>query len=172
MTVPIVKSSVDVAIWFFDQARRDDIHMPAIKLQRLLWIAQGLYAAMNHGRMLIPAIFVADETGPLEQTVYHVFEDGRPMLMQHKLPVEAENFLSRLWTRYGHHSSDFLSRQTKHSDPYVAALREGSGTVIEFAEIAKHFTQPPDRHRKVAAADGRLLQKWLPTAKPVSPKLG
>lgn len=168
MTVPVVSSTIDVAIWFFDQSRRDDIHLPAMKLQRLLWIAQGLYAAMHHGRMLMPATFVADETGPLEPTIYHLFEDGRPQIPPRKIPMEVENFLLRLWQRYGHHSAEFLNRQIKHSEPYRKAFRLGRGSLISFEDIVTHFTQPPDRKRQVATSDGRLLKKWTPTAKPTA----
>jgi len=167
MTVPVVTSVLDVALWIFDQARRDDQHLPAQKLQRLLWIAQGLYAAETHGRMLMPATFVAEETGPTEPTVFHIFEDSRPPIAQRKLVPEAENFLHRIWQKYGHHSADYLNRMMSHNEVYRRAYRKEVGTVIPFAAIVQHFTQKPEPRMQVKTSDGRLLRKWVPTAKPV-----
>lgn len=166
MTVPMATSALDVALWFFDQGRRDDQHLPAQKLQRLLWIAQALYAAENHGRMLMPAVFVAEETGPTEPTVFHAFEDSRPPIMQRRLRPEVENFLHRVWRKYGHHSPDYLNRMMSHNEVYRRAYRKEPGTVIPFEVIAKHFTQKPDQRLQVKTADGRILKKWVPTAKP------
>ena len=168
MTVPVVGSTLDVALWLFDQSRRDDQHLPAQKLQRLLWIAQALYAAENHGRMLMPATFVASETGPTEPTVFHVFEDSRPPIAQHRMRSEAENFLSRIWRKYGHHSPDYLNRMMSHNEVYRRAYRKEPGTVIPFETIAKHFTTKPDMGSQVKTSDGRILKKWVPTAKPVA----
>lgn len=168
MTVPVVGSTLDVALWFFDQSRRDEQHLPAQKLQRLLWIAQALYAAENHGRMLMPATFVAGETGPTEPTVFHVFEDSRPPIAQHRMRPEAENFLSRIWRKYGHHSPDYLNRMMSHNEVYRRAFRKEAGTVIPFETIAKHFTSKPDTGSQVKTSDGRILKKWVPTAKPVA----
>lgn len=169
MTVPVVTSTLDVALWLFDRARRDDQHMPAQKLQRLLWIAQALYAAECHGRMLMPATFVAEEVGPTEPTIFHVFQDSRPPLVPGKIVPEAENFLDRIWRKYGHHSTDHLNRMMSASDIYRRALRRERGTVIPFETIAKHFTEKPKKVEQVKTTDGRILKKWLPTAKPGEP---
>jgi uncharacterized phage-associated protein len=166
MTVPRIQSSLDVALWFFDQARRDDQHLPAQKLQRLLWIAQSIYAAENHGRMLMPATFVADPSGPTEPTIFHAFEDSRPPIALNKLPPEGENFLARIWRKYGHHKPDHLNRMMSQNEVYRRALRREAGTVIPFEAIAKHFTQKPEPGGHVKTPDGRVLKKWMPTAKP------
>lgn len=170
MTVPVVSSTFDVALWLFDQSRRDDQHLPAQKLQRLLWIAQALYAAENHGRMLMPATFVAEEYGPTEPSIFHAFEDSRPPIAQRKMVPEAENFLHRVWRKYGHHSPDYLNRMMTSNEIFRRAFRKEPGTVIPFETIAKHFTQKPDMSKQVKTQDGRILQKWIPTAKPVGPR--
>ena len=168
MTVPVVKSTLDVALWFFDQGRREDLHVPAQKLQRLLWIAQALYAAETHGRMLMPAVFIAEETGPTEPTVFHIFEDSRPPIAINKMTPEAENFLHRIWRKYGHHSAEYLNRMMAHSDVYRRAWRKEPGTVIPFNAIVDHFTKKPSADSQVKTQDGRILRKWVPTAKPVA----
>ena len=62
----VVESTFDVALWFQDRARREDTNLQAQKLQRLLYLAQSYYSAMNYGRKLMPAVFVAQEMGPIE----------------------------------------------------------------------------------------------------------
>ncbi len=170
MTVPVVQSTLDVALWLFDQSRRDDIHMPAQKLQRLLWLAQAIYAAEYHGRMLMPATFVADQTGPMEPTVFHIFEDSRPPIAAGKLVPEAENFLRRIWRKYGHHSPDYLNRMLQNNEVYRRHYRKEPGTVIPFEAIKRHFTQKPDPDGMVKTQDGRVLKKWVPGAKPPGPR--
>lgn len=167
MTVPVIRSTLDVALWFFDQGRRQDQHLPAQKLQRLLWIAQALYAAENHGRMLMPATFVAEESGPTEPTIFHIFEDSRPPIAPRKIVPEAENFLHRVWRKYAHHSTDYLNRMMISNEVYRRAWRRERGTVIPFEAVAAHFTQKPDLSKQVKTADGRVLKKWVPMAKPV-----
>ncbi|MBP5855394.1 hypothetical protein KAJ83_00095 [Marivibrio halodurans] len=166
MTVPAIPSTLDVALWLFDQSRREDIYMPAQKLQRLLWLQQGTYAAMNHGRMLMPATFVADETGPIEATVFHLFEDSRPPIPPRPIEAVAENHLARTWRRYAHHSPDYLTKPIVKQLSYREAWKRGPGSVIPFEAIARDFTQLPESETLVKAGDGRALRKWVPTAKP------
>src|SRR3546814_15335998 len=63
-----VESTLDVALWFLDRARREDSYLPAQTLQRLLYMAQGFYAAGFHCRKPLPAPFVAPQLGPVERT--------------------------------------------------------------------------------------------------------
>src|SRR3546814_15279512 len=88
-----VESTLDVALWFLDRARREDSYLQAQKLQRLLYLAQGFYAAGFHGRKLMPATFVAHELGPVEPTVFRLFELGPPNVTQIDPPAEVVNFL-------------------------------------------------------------------------------
>ena len=166
MTIPGISSTLDVAIWLFDQGTRDEIYMPAQKLQRLLWLQQGSYAAMNHGRMLMPAVFIADQAGPIEPTVFHLFEDSRPPIPPRKIDAVAENHLVRIWRRYAHHSPDYLTKGIVKMLCYRDAWKRGPGSVIPFDQIARDFTQLPDSDEIVRADDGRALKKWVPTATP------
>ena len=54
MAAPATSSIFDVAHWFVERARFEDSYLQAQKLQRLLWLAQGHYAATYHGRKLMP----------------------------------------------------------------------------------------------------------------------
>jgi len=54
-----------------------------------------------------------------------------------------------------------------HNDVYRRAYRKEAGTVIPFEQIAQHFTQKPEPKAQVKTSDGRILRKWMPSAKPV-----
>ncbi|RED50977.1 Panacea domain-containing protein [Aestuariispira insulae] len=173
MTTPAVPSAIDVANWFAEIARKEDIYLQPQKLQRLLYISQGSYAAMNYGRKLMPATFVADETGPLEPNVYRVFELGRPKITAYKMPPEIENFLARIWRKYCHHSTDYINQQIQYHEIYMEAIRKGHFEEIPFDKIVRFFSgrEKPKiqrKQKKVVTADGRKLEKWLPTAQATS----
>ena len=77
-----VSNAFDIAFWFADTALNENEYLQPQKLQRLLFIAQSYYCIVQKGRKLMPAVFVADETGPMEPNVYMAFSRGRQTLMQ------------------------------------------------------------------------------------------
>lgn len=169
MATTAVESVIDVALWFMDRARRDDVYLQPQKLQRILYIAQGSFAAMHHGRKLMPAVFVAGETGPQDPNVFRLFERGRPSnVTADRILPEVENFLSVVWRRYGHHSTEYLNQQIQYHEIYRAAFRKGLGEEIPYLAIVKFFTrvERAPRPQMVKTADGRRLQKWMPSATP------
>lgn len=168
MPSPAVQSAVDVATWFADQARKEDLYLQPQKLQRLLYIAQGSYAAMYYGRKLMPATFVADETGPVEPNIFRIFEMGRPKISAAPLPPEIEHFLSRIWRKYCHHATDYINKQIQYHEIYRKAIKRGLYEEIPFGEMARFFSGLDSERRKVqkvVTQDGRKLQKWVPGAK-------
>ncbi len=171
-TAPLIASSLDAAVWLHDRGRRGDGHVQMQQLHCLLYMAQGTYAAVNYGRMLIPATFVAEDNGPIEPTVFHAFEDGRPPLSPRRLVPPAENFLSSIWRKLGHHSTDHLVKRIREHRTYREALANESGTVIPLDFFADDFREhKPPGAKKVKTPDGRALEKWIPTAKPAGREL-
>lgn len=173
MTVTATGSVIDVALWFMDRARQDDLYLQPQQLQRLLYIAQGSYAAQHYGRKLMPAIFVAGETGPEDPNIMRLFEQGRPSNVRDpRVSPEVDNFLYSIWSRYGHHSTDYLNQQIRHHAIYSKALKKGVGEEIPYASIVRFFTQKQRSDvETVQTADGRRLSKWIPSAAPQA-KLG
>ncbi len=49
----------------------------------------------------MPATFLASELGPLEPSVFHVFDGPLPKLKASPLKSEIMVFLDGLWARYG-----------------------------------------------------------------------
>lgn len=163
MPKTVVESTLDVALWFLDRARLEDNYLQAQKLQRLLYLAQGYYAAKYYGRKLMPATFVAHEMGPMEPNVYRLFELGRPQIPNVGTPPEVEDFLQLLWRQFGQFSTERLGDLVRKHDIYIAAMQAGEGEEIGFETIKEFFGRKEKPAEKVRTADGRTVTKWLPT---------
>ncbi|MBL4721982.1 MAG: hypothetical protein JKY20_12745 [Alphaproteobacteria bacterium] len=164
MAIAATESSFDVALWFVEYARSEDDYLQAQKLQRLLWLAQGEYARAYHGRKLMPTIFLAHELGPVEPNVYRAFELGRPEIPDVRLPPEIEDFLIRIWGRFGHHATEHLNTVVRGHSVYREALAKGVGEEIEFLKIAAFFKEDVEKRKvsEIRSPDGRLWKKWSP----------
>jgi uncharacterized phage-associated protein len=157
---PALRAAFDAAAWFLDRARADDAHLPLQKLQRLLFIAQAAYAGSpGEGRaadaLLMPALFVADELGPIEPNLQRLLSDGRP----DDLPVEKPSgpvaaFLEDVWRRFGHMPADRLNALVAKNAAYAAALAAGRGTAIAPTAFAGAFAPTPAK----IAEDVRMLR--------------
>lgn len=172
---PTVRSAFDIAFWFLDKALDDNEYLQPQKLQRLLFLAQGYYGALGKGRKLMPAFFVADDAGPLEPNVFAAFSRGRPDVDTSLfLPDEAEAIVKGVWRRFGHHSTDHLTRLAKRSAAYREAYERGMGTEIAHEALCRSFMQAdtapsPQRvagPRVMVTQTGRpvTVQRWSPAA--------
>lgn len=108
MANPAVSTAIDVALWFLERARAADAHLPAQKLQNLLYLASIAYER-EHGAMLMPAVFVRNEISVVEPNVYRLFEDGRPRVRGESVPLAVQQFLEIVWSRYAHYRATQLN---------------------------------------------------------------
>jgi len=137
-----VKSAFDIAFWFADTALNENETMQPQKLQRLLFISQAYYRVAYPKRKLMPAIFVADEMGPVEANVYLAFSRGRPDVdVEIFLPHEVEGFLSSIWRQFGHHSIDRLNELTNETLAYKQARGRGDRAEIPLDMMQLSFTR-------------------------------
>ena len=147
------------------------------KLQRLLFIAQGYYTVAFAGRKLMPAVFVADEVGPIEPNVYLAFSKGRPEIdVELFLPHEVETFLGSIWQRFGHQPVERLNGLTNESVAYKHALRRGRRAEIPLADMRISFARAEStpgvdqvlKPKIMRSHTGRPVQVkgWVPGAKP------
>ena len=157
-------SCFDIAQWFVERARFEHSCLQAQKLQRLLWLAQGHYAATYHGRKLMPATFVAMTIGPREPNIYRAYELGRPAIPDMLPPAEVITFLDRLWGRFGHHSAEHLDKLVRARSIYTEALEKGEGEEIPFEKIARYYSEQRNVKPRtiVRSTDGREWKKWTP----------
>jgi hypothetical protein len=109
LPTPAVAVALDVAVWFLDCARASDAHLPAQKLQNLVYLACVHFERDHNGRPLIPAAFVANGIAVVEPNLYRLLEDGRPEMRSEPVPAFITTFLIGIWDRYGHHTIEHLN---------------------------------------------------------------
>ena len=159
-----VESSIDVALWFLNRASSEDSYIQAQKLQRLLYLAQGVYAQENYGRKLMPATFVTHDMGPIEPNIYRAFEAGRPQIDFVPPAAEVEDFLERIWRRFGIHPVDRLNALVIGQSAYRTAAAGGVGEEIGHEAMIEAFKTPEQKKEPTARTpDGRRVTKWVPS---------
>ncbi|MBO6950136.1 MAG: hypothetical protein JJ855_19355 [Rhodospirillales bacterium] len=137
-----VSNAFDVAFWFADTALNENEYLQPQKLQRLLFLSQAYYSIIHKGRKLMPAVFVADEIGPMEPNVHMAFSRGRPDIdAELFLPFEVEDFLSGIWRRFGHMSMERLDTITKDTSAYKNAIKRGPRAEMTLKEMSVSFLE-------------------------------
>ena len=171
-----VKTAFDVAFYFVDMALKDNEYLQPQKLQRLLFISQAYYSVAFNGHKLMPAVFVADEMGPIEPNIYTAFSKGRPDVDADLfLPQEVQTFLDNIWRRFGHYPAERLTKMTKETTAYKHAIKRGYRAEIPLDAIRVSFAraeQTPSVDRVVKpkvmrTQSGRAVtvKTWVPGAK-------
>ncbi|HIJ62088.1 MAG TPA: hypothetical protein HPQ04_05290 [Rhodospirillaceae bacterium] len=171
-----VESSFDVAFWLMDRAFGDNEYLQPQKLQRLMFLAQAYYAVAYHGRPLMPAVFVADEFGPIEPNVFRACAVQRPAVDTIPLDSHVVQFLDSIWRRFGAHSAEALNRQVGGHAPYREALAKGVKSEIPLPAMIEFYGRKASAAPEVATAVGappigQVLRPKLmrsQTGKPVS----
>lgn len=177
-----VKSAFDVALWFWDQALNHNEYLQPQKLQRLLFLAQAYYALAYPDGKLMPAHFVADDLGPVEPNIYKAFSKGRPAVEgDYFMPRDVDEFLDTIWRRFGHHSSEHLTRLVRRSPAYVKARKKAPFAEITLQAMRLSFARAEStpalhqvvRPKMMRSQSGRpvAVTAWVPEKKaPAKPK--
>lgn len=171
-----VSNAFDVAFWFADTALNENEYLQPQKLQRLLFLSQAYYSVIHRGRKLMPAVFVADEIGPLEPNVHMAFSRGRPEIdAELFLPFEVEEFLSGIWRRFGHMSMERLDKITKESSAYKNAIKRGPRAEMTLKEMGVAFVENQEAPAPSQVAKKKIfrtqtgrpveVKAWVPGAK-------
>lgn len=134
-----VNNAFDISIFFDDMAEQEGAYLQPQKLQRLLFLAQAYYA-VAFNRKLMPAVFVADELGPVEPNIFLAFSKGRPDIdVELFLPYETQSFLESIWQRFGSYSVERLDEITNETSAYLKAKERGNRAEISLSEMKKSF---------------------------------
>jgi uncharacterized phage-associated protein len=171
-----VKSAFDVAFWFDDTALAENEYLQPQKLQRLLFITQAYYAVAYPRRKLMPAVFVADELGPVEPNVYMAFSNGRPDVdVELFLPHDVDTFLSSIWRRFGSYDTERLNEMTNETMAYKQARERADRAEITIEAMRLSFvrgeTAPAVEQvvtpKVMRTQDGKqvIVKSWNPTEK-------
>ena len=171
-----VKTAIDVAFWFADQALDSNEYLQPQKLQRLLFLSQAYFAVAYGGRKLMPAVFIADEMGPIEPNVFRAFSKGRPDVeVDLFIEPEVEMFLDSIWRRFGHHSPDRLTRMSKETMAYKQAFSRGKRAEIPLESMRLSFSRAQEapaldqvvRPKVLRSQEGKpvAVKSWVPGMK-------
>jgi len=144
--MPAATDSVfDIAFWFSDRALNDNEYLQPVKLQYLLYLSQSYFAVAYNGKKLVPAIFIAEETGPVEPSVHRAWTRGRPTFDGNPvLSDDVHSFVDSIWRRFGHHSAEHFSKLCRRTPAYQVALKRGHRAEIMLEHMMEDFTRAHD----------------------------
>lgn len=154
-----------IANAFLLLANRDGLTIDPLKLQKLLYFANGYYMAENDGQPLINEYFEAWDYGPVVPTVYYEFREYKDgpirrlgytwdyrtkRMIPAPPPIgddSANDVVAWVWDNYKNYSGVDLSHMThKVGGPWDAARRRAQNSKmrnerLEISDIIKHFQQ-------------------------------
>lgn len=144
-----LRRATDIAEWFVAWAEEMDADISQLKLQKLLYYAQGKAIATT-GNRLFPERIEAWQHGPVVPEVYHQTKHyGRS-------PIEPDEFISdefnwddysdiedmlvAVWREYGIYSAWALREKTHSEKPWIDAFGDGPNTEITDAALKEFFS--------------------------------
>ena len=146
----------DIAKWFINE-----IHPEPLKLQKLLYLAQG-YSYAFYDEPLFEEDMEAWVHGPVVTSVYHEYKDYKfnPIPISYELikfDEQALSVLNYVKNKFAKYDGKFLEEMTHNQEPWILS-REGldpderSDKTISKQNIANYFIssilQPEDEKRE------------------------
>tara|TARA_A100000164_G_C21700467_1_gene673297 strand:- start:177 stop:713 length:537 start_codon:yes stop_codon:yes gene_type:complete len=171
-----VNSAFEIAVFFIDKASSENEYIQPQKLHGLLFLSQAYFSVAFQGRKLMPAVFVADERGPLEPNLYVAFSSGRTDIdLNTSLPEDVLNFLNLIWKRFGKMKTERLISKSKENSAYKKARKRGQRAEILFSEMriaynsSSNITTPvgsvPKNAYQPQSGKTVRIKKWMPGQK-------
>lgn len=143
--------ALTIAKWFIAWASAEDEELSNLKLQKLLYYAQGHYLAQR-GVPLFQEDIQAWAHGPVVPRVYREFKEfgATPIALADAdafrwddVDPDTAEFLGQLWNTYGGYSAGRLRRMTHDETPWRQSWRgdDERGTVIAPTSMTEYFRQ-------------------------------
>lgn len=141
-------NALDIANWFIARAQQDDAFgvgdlITNLKLQKLLYYAQGAYLALKK-EPLFKEELEAWKHGPVIKKVYDEFKSyGANPITEHKqvnLADEVTQVLEQVYQVFGQFSAWKLREMTHQEEPYLHAVESGEDT-IDLDILKKYFEE-------------------------------
>jgi uncharacterized phage-associated protein len=146
--------ALTIAKWFIAWAEAEDEELSNLKLQKLLYYAQGHYLAQN-AHPLFTEPLQAWSHGPVVPQVYYEYKDcgNSNIRLPDSDPFEWDHvdsgtadFLSKVWNTYGGYSAGRLRNMTHEEKPWQDHWRDGEvGAQIPREEIEEFFSRELSR---------------------------
>ncbi|MHB1430638.1 MAG: Panacea domain-containing protein [Streptosporangiaceae bacterium] len=144
-------SALTIAKWFIAWAEAESDELSNMKLQKLLYYAQGHHLAFT-GMPLFTEVIQAWSHGPVIPEIYHAFKkfDAKSITLSDRDPFTFDEvnrgtseFLVKIWNTYGGYSAGRLRNMTHQEHPWRDNWGGESdrGRVISHADMSKFFEQ-------------------------------
>lgn len=138
----------DVADYFLSLADEDEgDYITNLKLQKLLYYAQGLHLAC-YDAPLFDEHIEAWAHGPVIPQVYSKYRDleygpiPRPQDLDFdKFNEETREFLDEVYRIFGQYSAWKLREMTHEEQPWHEAYRRGTNTIVSHESLKDYFSQ-------------------------------
>lgn len=148
-------SAMTIAKWLAAWAEAEDEELSNMKLQKLLYYAQGHHLAEGRGPLFNDEI-EAWSHGPVVPSVYRAFRDFGSKTIRlpesdsfnwDEVDRDTADFLSRVWNTYGGYSAGRLRSMTHEEPPWQGNFRDGElGTRIPVPDMQEYFQQLTAAH--------------------------
>ena len=143
-----MQTADNVARWFLSRNNlkflaEDTEYISNLKLQKLLYYAQGIHLAV-YGRILFEEPIVAWTHGPVVESVYHRYKaNGSKGITDFENPIEnfteeEENTLQYTQNSFGQFSAWKLRELTHNETPWKSTERNA---IIPVEKIGKYFEE-------------------------------
>jgi uncharacterized phage-associated protein len=143
-------SAMTIAKWFVAWATSEEADLSNLKLQKLLYYAQGWHLAQT-GQALFGDRMQAWSHGPVVPDVYHSFkqfktadvrlEDEDPFVWS-DVDKKTSQFLIRVWNTYGEFGAWRLRNMTHEEAPWKNHFRDGERNIeIPQEDLEAFFRQ-------------------------------
>ena len=140
--------ALTIAKWFIAWAEAEDEELSNLKLQKLLYYAQGHYLA-ERGKPLFADKLQAWAHGPVVPQIYHAYKrfgDSTIVLQQSdpfmwdEVDAGTASFLVKVWNTYGGLAAGRLRNMTHEEPPWQKHWRpDERDSTIPVQEIANYF---------------------------------
>jgi len=141
-------TALDVAAYMIQLANEiDENDLTNLKLQKLLYFAQGRYLAKT-GTPLFDEEIEAWQYGPVVRSVYNEYKScgAFPITLfdlgsdYQELPEDIKTFVKAIWDEYGRFSAGYLVNLThEQGTPWSRHFQSSGGGVIPKDELRRYF---------------------------------
>lgn len=139
-------SAIEVAKWLIAKAKMENEALTPLKLQKILYYAQGWSLAMRN-QPLFSEDILAWKLGPVVREVYNELKDyGAADLRRQDYDAtnsvsdpDTIRFLNSIWQSYGRLTPGDLVNRTHLSKPWVATYNNPDKEIIYQEELRDYF---------------------------------
>ena len=148
-------SAQDVAAWFVRQPQVEKLHggeldgdvITNMKLQKLLYYAQGCYLALKD-EALFDEDLVAWQHGPVVREVYETYKSSGSCPIEGAVDGDADVFdeytedvLCQVWNAFGCYTASKLRNMTHEELPWQEAIEKHKGAPLSLLTMEKYFSE-------------------------------